>query len=67
MYKRWYECPKPPLCNYLNTKEIGKNCAVYQSTTIGNKQDNRNDLVPVIGVNVTVSAHSVIICKNINW
>lgn len=52
-----------PYATIINAKKIGKNCVVHQCTTIGNKQDSRNDLVPIIGDNVTISAHSVIIGK----
>lgn len=50
-----------PYATILNAKSIGKNFTVRQCTTIGNKKDGRNDLVPVIGDNVNVGANVVII------
>lgn len=50
-----------PYATILNAKSIGKNFTVRQCTTIGNKRDGRNDLVPVIGDNVNVGANVVII------
>lgn len=44
-----------------NAKSIGKNFTVRQNTTIGNKVDGRNDLVPTIGDNVIIGANVVII------
>ena len=37
------------------------NFSFRQNTTIGNKKDGRNDLLPVIGNNVTLGANVVII------
>lgn len=45
----------------INAKKIGKNFSCRQCTTIGNKRDGRNDLVPTIGNNVVVGANAVII------
>ena len=45
----------------LNAKRIGRNFSHRNCTTIGNKIDGRNDLVPVIGDNVTLGANVVII------
>lgn len=45
----------------INAKSIGNNCVIHQCTTIGNKYDGRNDLVPTIGDNVIIGAHSLII------
>ena len=50
-----------PVATILNAKYIGENFSCRHCTTIGNKIDGRNDLVPVIGDNVTVGAHSCII------
>ncbi len=50
-----------PYATILNAKSIGKNFTCRQCTTIGNKKDGRNDLVPTIGDNVTVGANVVII------
>lgn len=50
-----------PYASILNAKSIGRNFTVRQCTTIGNKKDGRNDLVPVIGDNVTLGANVVII------
>ena len=47
----------------LNAKRIGRNFSHRNCTTIGNKIDGRNDLVPVIGDNVTLGANVVIIGK----
>lgn len=45
----------------INAKRIGNNFSCRQCTTIGNKQDGRNDLIPIIGDNVTVGANAIII------
>lgn len=45
----------------INAKHIGANFTCRQCTTIGNKVDGRNDLVPYIGVNVTLGANVVMI------
>lgn len=45
----------------INANVIGKNFTVRQCTTIGNKIDGRNDLVPSIGDNVTFGANVVVI------
>lgn len=45
----------------INAKRIGNNFSCRQCTTIGNKQDGRNDLIPTIGDNVTVGANAIII------
>lgn len=50
-----------PYATILNAKSIGRNFTCRQCTTIGNKIDGRNDLVPTIGDNVTVGANVVII------
>ncbi len=50
-----------PYATIINAKKIGKNFSVRQCTTIGNKFDGRNDLVPTIGDFVTIGANSVII------
>lgn len=50
-----------PTSTYLNAKKIGKNFSFRQNTTIGNKIDGRNDLVPTIGDNVFVGANVCII------
>lgn len=41
-----------PTSTYLNAESIGDNFSFRQNTTIGNKIDGRNDLVPTIGNNV---------------
>ena len=46
---------------YLGAKKIGKNFSCRNNTTIGNKYDGRNDLIPTIMDNVTVGANAVII------
>lgn len=50
-----------PIGTFLNAKSIGSNFSFRQNTTIGNKKDGRNDLVPTIGNNVTVGANVCII------
>lgn len=45
----------------INAKSVGKNFICRQCTTIGNKIDGHNDLVPTIGDNVTLGANVVII------
>ena len=45
----------------IHAKRIGEYFSVRQCTTIGNKKDGRNDLLPTIGDNVTVGANVVII------
>lgn len=50
-----------PYSTILNAKSIGKNFSCRQCTTIGNKIDGRNDLIPTIGDNVTVGANVCII------
>ena len=50
-----------PIGSFLNAKQIGKNFTFRQNTTIGNKKDGRNDLIPTIGDNVTLGANVCII------
>ena len=50
-----------PFATVINAHNIGKKFTVRQCTTIGNKYDGRNDLVPTFGDNVTVGANAVII------
>lgn len=50
-----------PYSTILHAKYIGKNFSCRQCTTIGNKQDGRNDLIPTILNNVTVGANVCII------
>lgn len=45
----------------INAKEIGKNFVCRNCTTIGNKIDGRNDLIPTIGNNVVLGCNVVII------
>ena len=52
-----------PTSTYLNAESIGDNFSFRQNTTIGNKIDGRNDLVPTIGNNVFVGANVCIIGK----
>lgn len=51
-----------PFASVLNAKSIGKNFEFRNSLTIGNKENN-NELLPVIGDNVTVGANVCIIGK----
>ena len=50
-----------PYGTILNAKSIGHHFNCKHLTTIGNKQDNRNDLRPSIGNNVTLGANVTII------
>lgn len=50
-----------PYSTIINAKRIGRNFTCRQCTTIGNKSDNRPDEIPIIGNNVNVGAHSIII------
>lgn len=50
-----------PFSTIINAKSIGRNFSCRHCTTIGNKQDDRNDLCPTIGDNVTIGANVVII------
>ena len=53
--------PAHPFSTIINAKKIGRNFSIRQCTTIGNKIDGRNDLIPTIGNNVTVGSNVVII------
>lgn len=55
--------PAHPFATILNAKSIGKNFAIKQNTTIGNKFEGDNDAIPTIGDNVFVGANAVIIGK----
>jgi len=50
-----------PLCCFINAKSIGENFSFRQCTTLGNKIDGRNDLIPTVGNNVTLGCNVVII------
>ena len=50
-----------PFSTIINAKSIGDNFTIHQNTTIGNKIDGRNDLVPTIGDNVSIGANSCVI------
>lgn len=50
-----------PYCTILNAKKIGHHFNCKHLTTIGNKLDGRNDLIPIIGNNVTLGANVSII------
>ena len=50
-----------PYGTILNAKEIGKDFMVCQLTTLGNKEHGRNDLLPIIGDNVSLGANVNII------
>lgn len=43
--------------------KVGKNCSIRPYTVIGNKQDGKNDQVPIIGDNVTIGCNVSIIGK----
>ena len=53
--------PAHPYATIIHAKTIGRNFSCRQCTTIGNKIDGRNDLIPSIGDNVNVGANVVII------
>lgn len=50
-----------PFATIIHAKYIGKNFTFRQSTTIGNKRDGNNDMLPYIGDNVTLGSNVVII------
>ena len=50
-----------PYCTILNAKKIGHHFNCKHLTTVGNKQDGRNDLIPTIGNNVSLGANVSII------
>ena len=50
-----------PFSTRINAKRIGKNFTICQLTTLGNKMHGRNDLIPVIGDNVSLGANVNII------
>lgn len=45
----------------LNAKQIGENCEIWQMVTIGKKTTNNIDDKPIIGNNVKICAHSIVI------
>ena len=53
--------PAHPFATILNAKSIGKNFSIKQCTTIGNKNEGENDMIPCIGDNVFIGANSVLI------
>ncbi len=50
-----------PYGTIINAKRIGGNFTFRHLTTLGNKIDGRNDLIPSIGNNVTLGANVTII------
>jgi len=50
-----------PYSTIINAKRIGSGCTICQLTTLGNKINGRNDLIPSIGKNVTIGANVCII------
>ena len=50
-----------PYSTIINARRIGSNFNVCQLTTIGNAIHGRNDLVPIIGDNVSIGANVSII------
>jgi len=50
-----------PHSTRIFAKSIGKHFTIRQNTTIGMSKINRPDLIPTIGDNVDVGAHSIII------
>ena len=50
-----------PYGTILNCKRIGTHFTVCQLTTVGNAQHGRNDLIPMIGDNVSIGANANII------
>lgn len=53
--------PAHAFSSVVKAKRIGKNFSFRHLTTIGNKQDGRNDLVPTIGDNVFLGANVTIL------
>lgn len=53
-------CPHA-FSSIINAKSVGQNFSFRQNTTVGNKTDGRNDLIPTLGDNVTLGANVVII------
>lgn len=53
--------PAHPFATIIHAESIGKNFSFRQCTTIGNKIDGRNDLIPIIGDNVTLGANVCVI------
>ena len=50
-----------PYATTINAKSIGKNFTCHQCSTVGNKGEGRPDELPVIGDNVVLGAHCVVI------
>lgn len=50
-----------PYGTIVNAKSVGRNFTICQLTTIGNGFHGRNDLVPIIGDNVSIGANVNII------
>ena len=50
-----------PYSTIINAKQIGNNFSCRQCTTIGNKIDGRNDLIPTIGDDVSIGANVVVL------
>lgn len=50
-----------PYGTFINAKSVGRNFTICQLTTIGNKMHGRNDLVPIIGNDVSLGANVNII------
>lgn len=54
-------CLNHPYATVLSARKIGCNFTFSQLTTLGNKRNGRNDLVPTIGDNVTLCANVTIV------
>lgn len=52
-----------PYGTIINAESIGDHFTCCQLTTIGNKNNGQNDLVPIIGNNVTIGANASVIGK----
>ena len=50
-----------PYGSIIHARKIGRNFTICQLTTIGNKAHGRNDLIPIIGDNVSLGANVNII------
>lgn len=50
-----------PYSTRINARSIGKNFTICQLTTLGNKMHGRNDMIPIIGDNVSLGANVNII------
>lgn len=50
-----------PWCSRIAAKKVGKHFTIRQNTTIGMSKLKRSDLIPTIGDDVEIGAHSIVI------